>query len=1000
MTRASAGGDPEGAAMTTQPAARRGDVEVGAAMADDERTDDGVASMDDEFTRRRASAAMLGAAGVAEGDDGTLAQLLMARLFPSQVRRPKIGRFDLLAFLGEGGMGAVYAAYDARLDRRVAIKFLRARAGDDERAEARLLREAQALARLSHPNVVQVHEAWEEDGRIHVAMEFVDGESLDAWLREPRPWREVVAVYRQAGEGLSAAHDADLIHRDFKPHNVIRRRDGVVKVLDFGLARVGAAAGERASGGRHADAVTPDLTRTGVVMGTPLYMAPEQHEGAAADARSDQYSFCVALWEGLYGQLPHTAGSLAALQANVLAGERIEPRDPRGVPAWIRRVLDRGLARDPAARYPSMRELIRDLDRDPAVRRRRGLVAAAGIVATIAGGLVIAEVRAPAAAPSCEVAPAEVDALWGAARRASVEAGILAGGEGFAHATWSRVQGPLERYVAELISIREEACATHRRGLHSDALHDLRVACLDRGQAAFVRLADLLAAGERGVILRAATAVAELPPLVTCSDTVALASEIPPPTDGPRAAEVAALREELARAQSEESAGKYVDAEARAATVVDAAARLDYPPLAAEALLRWGSAAMQRGDRVAGERLDLSLWTALRAEHRRVAAEAAAKRIYARLELDDRSADVGEALALAASLAERVGAGDWRSRWLLDNNAAIADERRGALESALAAYKRALARIPAGEGASFERAATLQNMAPLQVRRGERAEGEAAARQAVEEFRGLYGPEHPSTASAEAVSAVILAKVGRRAEASRLLAAAIERATAASGAPPLWMVLEAARQALARGDLAAARRWCERAEPQIAMPGGARSPWDLPFAAVRARLAALAGDPNAASILDVVDPAILAQNHDFVALERARIAWALGRVDEAEARALALVDSAGEVERDEARILVARALVARGAHDEAAARLAEVLGEGGSPRLHEASPRALALRTLAVAEAGRGRPTQARARAREAVDALAEFDADDPELAEARANLAAIVDGPPEAVEP
>ncbi|MCA9661124.1 MAG: serine/threonine protein kinase, partial [Myxococcales bacterium] len=237
-------------------------------------------------TGERASQAMqfanpLDAGG--DGDvDGPLAQMMMAKLFPSQIQRPKIGRFDLLEFLGEGGMGAVYLAYDERLDRRIAIKFLRA--ADDARAQARLLREAQALARLSHPNIVAVYEAWEEEGRVHVAMEYVAGMSLADWQAEPRPWRALVDAYRQAGEGLAAAHRAGLVHRDFKPHNAIRRdEDGVIKVLDFGLARALTATTDDDLATDDADATATGgaaqehLTRTGAIMGTPVYMSPEQH---------------------------------------------------------------------------------------------------------------------------------------------------------------------------------------------------------------------------------------------------------------------------------------------------------------------------------------------------------------------------------------------------------------------------------------------------------------------------------------------------------------------------------------------------------------------------------------------------------------------------------------------------------------------------------------------------------------------------------------------------
>ena len=174
----------------------------------------------------------------AEGGVHLKREVLLAQLFPTHVARPKLGRYDVLELLGEGGMGTVYAAYDPRLDRRVAVKLLRGTGDHEEHRRTRLLREAKALARLSHPHIVTIHEVWEEHGQVYLAMEFVRGQTLAQWQDPPRPWREVVAAYRQAGEGLAAAHDAGLVYRDFKPHNAIRRDDGVVKLLDFGLARL------------------------------------------------------------------------------------------------------------------------------------------------------------------------------------------------------------------------------------------------------------------------------------------------------------------------------------------------------------------------------------------------------------------------------------------------------------------------------------------------------------------------------------------------------------------------------------------------------------------------------------------------------------------------------------------------------------------------------------------------------------------------------------------
>jgi serine/threonine protein kinase len=226
-----------------------------------------------------------------------------------------VGRYVILSMVGRGGMGEVYAAYDPQLDRRIALKLLHETAlgGASGRvARERLLREAKAIARLSHPNVVVVHDAGAiEDPthgeRVFLAMEFVEGATLSAWLEaEPRSWRAVREVFVAAGEGLAAAHEAGLVHRDFKPQNVMVAGEGSVRVMDFGLA---SDSSEAASGGdgpldlmgaAAPTSRTVALTRTGVLLGTPLYMAPEQFLGRATDARSDQFSFCVALHDGVH----------------------------------------------------------------------------------------------------------------------------------------------------------------------------------------------------------------------------------------------------------------------------------------------------------------------------------------------------------------------------------------------------------------------------------------------------------------------------------------------------------------------------------------------------------------------------------------------------------------------------------------------------------------------------------------------------------------------------
>ncbi|MCY1062229.1 serine/threonine-protein kinase [Nannocystis sp. SCPEA4] len=340
-------------------------------------------------------------------------EAIKARLFPGEAAPAKIGRFTVLRQIGAGGMSVVYAAYDERLDRRIAVKLLRS--GETADNQARLLREAQAMARLSHPNVVAVHEvgAWEQ--QVYVAMEFVRGSNLREWLQAvPRDIREIREVFVAAGRGLAAAHHAGLVHRDFKPANVLVGDDGRVRVGDFGLVRH--AGDEPGLDGPPASVPVPPasivqavargglsttLTETGAILGTPAYMSPEQHLGRPVDARSDQFSFCVALYEALYGAPPFAGRDLLELARRVLAGAISPVPEDSKVPAWLRRAVVRGLAVDPAARWPSIDDLLDELERDPErafkIRRTAALVGLA-VVGVVVGLVVVARERADAAA--------------------------------------------------------------------------------------------------------------------------------------------------------------------------------------------------------------------------------------------------------------------------------------------------------------------------------------------------------------------------------------------------------------------------------------------------------------------------------------------------------------------------------------------------------------------------------------------------------------------------
>jgi serine/threonine protein kinase len=335
------------------------------------------------------------------------------RLSPSQVaQRPtrtytvgdRVGRYLVLSVLGSGGMGVVFAAYDPQLDRKVALKLLRAGLGvNTKEARARLRREAQAIAQLSHPNVVGVYDVGAtDDGDLYIAMEFVEGDTLTTWLKRwPRTWREIVDVYLQAARGLYAAHSVGLLHRDFKPDNVLVGGDGRVRVTDFGLARSLLGPDEAVRPTTEATALNFDLTVTGTVLGTPRYMPPEQLTGPDIDARSDQFSYCVALFESLYGTHPlHGATSVAMLETGARAAL---PPEGTKVPPAIGRAVMRGLERERGKRFASMAALITELTPVPQRSPLRFAALGLGAVVLLGGASAAVIMRPPTPPPTLPI---------------------------------------------------------------------------------------------------------------------------------------------------------------------------------------------------------------------------------------------------------------------------------------------------------------------------------------------------------------------------------------------------------------------------------------------------------------------------------------------------------------------------------------------------------------------------------------------------------------------
>ncbi len=335
-----------------------------------------------------------------------------------------IDRYRILETLGSGGMGIVYCAYDVQLDRKVALKVLRERlservdeggrnvAGGSE-AE-RLLREARAMAKLSHPNVVRVFDVGVSDGRVFVAMELVEHGTLRAWLEQKkRPWREILGLFRQAGEGLAAAHRVGLVHRDFKPENLLVR-DGTVLVTDFGLARATNADAKGAPSSNTAAYAGPRLLAWDAtnVAGTPVYMAPEQLTGETLDARADVFAFSVSLWEALYGGRPFSPDGPGGLLGSIADGPRTPKHDP-GVPVSVKKALTKGMAYHRRDRPRSIEDLSRDLtvaDADKAAWYREPRTAVAFALALALALAVVAGVRSYPSGPAL-VLPREADTV-------------------------------------------------------------------------------------------------------------------------------------------------------------------------------------------------------------------------------------------------------------------------------------------------------------------------------------------------------------------------------------------------------------------------------------------------------------------------------------------------------------------------------------------------------------------------------------------------------------
>ncbi len=791
------------------------------------------ASLDDTFASDAAAMATLAAAAPRGRGDGP----------HSFVNGDTIGRYLLLERLGAGAMGVVYAAYDPQLDRKVALKLLlpelaqqssaaesdqRGQHGEEQSpsgsatdaASARLLREAQALARLDHPNVVTVHDVGAHQGRVFIAMEFVRGKTLKAYLREhKRGWREVLDYLLAAAHGLAAAHSVNLVHRDFKPDNVMVGDDGRVRVMDFGLARAerlgpdptstGSAAAqgvERAprnsahvppstsTGSLELDKTgevepdplahapgsqptSPELTMAGMIMGTPAYMAPEQFGSADVGPLADQFSFAVALWEALYGERPFAGANFHELAAAVCEGRRRPPPAGTRVPNWLRRIIEKGLAPDPKDRWPSMQAMVAAIERQAATARRRAIGLVIVLVLAIVGGTALGgRVSREHAIDACNREGASIQETYNNTVRNRLARKMRATDVAYAENSIRRVTKWLGRW-ADLWATERTAICRHEKVERDWSAQEVQLAveCLEERRSAFETAVDALSEVDAESIVGAVGAAAELPDLEPCTDRRALARRPRPPADA--AADIAKVRDEITRANARFDAGQYARARKLAGEAVDHADAIGWQPLRARARLIFAAASDRAGDSLAAaSALADAYFLASESEDFESAADAATRAIYVfGVRLARR--DEAEAWARHARIAllridEFEGNTVRRGRWL--NLTGLTARERGDLDVAIEQHQQAVRVYKQVLGREHPAvAASMGNLALDYEARGDVEQALDLSTQALALETAVFGEEHPEVVISMGNLGMLLDRAGRHEDAKAQLQIAL-----------------------------------------------------------------------------------------------------------------------------------------------------------------------------------------------------------------------------------
>jgi len=697
---------------------------------------------------------------------------------PPLARGDRVSRYEVLELIGAGGMGAVYAARDPELDRKVAIKVLYLAEDRSTRRAERLIDEGRALARLTHPNVVAVFDVGRHKGSVFIAMELVKGPTLDDWLAaRSMAWRRRVELFVEAGRGLAAVHACGIVHLDFKPSNVMVDSDGRARLADFGLAAgdFDTNPSEFSESEPHSEPTSIDMSRA---RGTPRFMAPEQQSAGKVTAAADQFAFCVALYESLAGRHPFGHAQSTKERMSSIAFGDPKPLEVPGLPPRIAQAIMRGLSRLPADRWPSLSELLDEIEggaRPTTKSGKRAVVISSVVVLGALTWAVADRGEAVTACPTAEVKAAEVlsksDALALSEHVSAFES----------------VHGPLpvglspalERRIDDWSEAWVLACEAVRAASKAGEAEASRVLdCLTAQQVGLEGTAALLLDADTATLVRGLGIVNALDQPAACTDPGHRPAAAPPPA-GQRSA-IAQVRVELQRARLQQRTGRTKEAIATAEAAVESAEAVGYAPLTAEAM---GTAGGMLAGNGIGSRaepmLERAAWLFLEAGDHAKAAQMFVALVRAGRPVDRLDETLAWADRARAILEEHPDPGIESS---LEVGIVFALWNVGRMAEAVEHGQRAVELLGPGVGDAGDMARAKQGLAVALMGSGRLDEAEAAVREAIRLHSQIVGPRHPTTGSSQQLLAAILNDRGRLEESLLLHDELVESFLLANGA--------------------------------------------------------------------------------------------------------------------------------------------------------------------------------------------------------------------------